>query len=117
MAKIERFEDLEIWNEAIVVGVKIYKLCETGKLKNDFSAKDPPTTPIQFLVPGTPAPVEISERSSGLLVARHKKTRTATAPTIIATTSFLRECFGDFPPLFLSRVVPSARQKFMSSSL
>jgi four helix bundle protein len=40
MAKIERFEDLEIWNEAIVVGVKIYKLCETGKLKNDFSAKD-----------------------------------------------------------------------------
>ena len=40
MAKIERFEDLEVWQEAIKVGVKIYKISETGKLKRDFSAKD-----------------------------------------------------------------------------
>lgn len=40
MAKIERFEDLEIWKDAIDIGVMIYKLCESGKLKNDFSAKD-----------------------------------------------------------------------------
>ena len=40
MARIERFEDLEVWQEAIKVGVKIYKLSETGKLKRDFSAKD-----------------------------------------------------------------------------
>lgn len=40
MARIERFEDLEVWQVAIKVGVKIYKLSETGKLKRDFSAKD-----------------------------------------------------------------------------
>jgi four helix bundle protein len=40
MAKITRFEDMDIWKEAVRVGVRIYKLSETGKLKNDFSAKD-----------------------------------------------------------------------------
>jgi four helix bundle protein len=40
MARIERFEDLEIWRESIQIGVKIYKLCENSLLKNDFSAKD-----------------------------------------------------------------------------
>src|SRR5450432_2415328 len=40
MAKILQFEDLQIWKEAIRVGVEIYKIAETGKLKRDFSAKD-----------------------------------------------------------------------------
>ena len=40
MAKITRFEDLDIWKEAVRVGVRIYKLSETGKLRRDFSAKD-----------------------------------------------------------------------------
>ena len=40
MAKIERFEDLEIWKESIQIGVKVYQLCEQTSLKNDFSAKD-----------------------------------------------------------------------------
>ena len=40
MGHIAQFEDLEIWEEAVRVGVRIYKLSETGKLKRDFSAKD-----------------------------------------------------------------------------
>ncbi len=40
MAKIERFEDLEIWKDAIRIGVQIYKITEEGKLQKDFSAKD-----------------------------------------------------------------------------
>jgi len=40
MAKITRFEDLDIWKEAVRVGVRIYKLSEMGKLRRDFSAKD-----------------------------------------------------------------------------
>jgi four helix bundle protein len=40
MAKIERFEDLQIWKEAIAIAVAIYKLTSTGKLEKDFSSKD-----------------------------------------------------------------------------
>jgi len=40
MAKIERFEDLDLRNEAIVIGVEIYKLTSVGKLEKDYSSKD-----------------------------------------------------------------------------
>ena len=40
MAKIERFEDLEIWKEAVAIGVDIYHLTSGGKLEKDYSAKD-----------------------------------------------------------------------------
>ena len=40
MAKIERFEDLELWKEAVKMGVSIYKLTEEGKMARDFSARD-----------------------------------------------------------------------------
>ena len=40
MAKIERFEDLDLWKEAIVIGVEIYKLTSVGKLEKDYSSKD-----------------------------------------------------------------------------
>ncbi len=40
MAKIETFEDLEIWNKAIDLYVEVYTKCENSSLKNDFSAKD-----------------------------------------------------------------------------
>ena len=75
-----------------------------------------PTTPTQFRVEANPAPVEISDRSSGLLVTRDRKTSTAKTPTITATTSFSLECLAALPLFFLSSVVPSARQKLISSS-
>src|SRR6478609_7698490 len=40
MAKIERFEDLHLRHEAIVIGVEIYKLTSVGKLEKDYSSKD-----------------------------------------------------------------------------
>lgn len=40
MARIERFEDLEVLKEAVAIGVDIYKLTSMGKLKKDFGAKD-----------------------------------------------------------------------------
>lgn len=40
MAKIETFEDLEIWNKAIDLYVEVYSKCESGNLKNDYAAKD-----------------------------------------------------------------------------
>ncbi len=40
MATILRFEDLEIWNEAVKIGVEIYKLTSRDKLERDFSSKD-----------------------------------------------------------------------------
>ncbi|SDL29563.1 four helix bundle protein [Catalinimonas alkaloidigena] len=40
MAKIERFEDLQIWQDAAKVAVEMYQLSEIGRLKNDFGAKD-----------------------------------------------------------------------------
>jgi four helix bundle protein len=40
VAKIERFEDLEVWQKAATIGINVYILSEKGKLKNDFGAKD-----------------------------------------------------------------------------
>jgi len=40
MAKIERFEDLDLWKEAVVLGVEIYRLTSIGKLEKDYSSKD-----------------------------------------------------------------------------
>jgi four helix bundle protein len=40
MARIEWFEDLEIWKEAVAIGVDIYNLTSKGKLQNDFSIRD-----------------------------------------------------------------------------
>jgi four helix bundle protein len=40
MARIERFEDLEIWKEAVSIGVDIYNLTSKGKLEKDFASKD-----------------------------------------------------------------------------
>ena len=40
MAKIESFEDMDIWKEAVKVAVKIYKITSEGKLEKDFRAKD-----------------------------------------------------------------------------
>jgi four helix bundle protein len=40
MSKINRFEDLAIWKEAVVIGVDIYRLTSKGKLRRDFSAID-----------------------------------------------------------------------------
>lgn len=40
MAKIETFEDLDIWKKARNLYVEVYKVCEQTQLKNDFSAKD-----------------------------------------------------------------------------
>ncbi len=38
--KIERFEDLDLWNEAVDIGVEIYKLTSSAKLERDYSSKD-----------------------------------------------------------------------------
>ena len=40
MARIKRFEDLEVWKEAVKMGVSIYKVTEEGKMAKDFSARD-----------------------------------------------------------------------------
>jgi len=40
MAKIERFEDLKIWQSAVQIAIDIYKVADTGKLKVDFGTKD-----------------------------------------------------------------------------
>lgn len=40
MAKYERFEDLPVWQHAIRIGVRIYKLIESEKLEKDYRAKD-----------------------------------------------------------------------------
>jgi four helix bundle protein len=39
-AKIETFEDLEIWKKAIDLYVDVYSLSGKGTLRTDFSAKD-----------------------------------------------------------------------------
>jgi hypothetical protein len=36
MAKIERFEDLEIWKIASSIAVEIYFLCDKEPLKSDW---------------------------------------------------------------------------------
>ncbi len=39
--KVERFEDLELWQHASSIAIDIYNLCEENpKLKNDWGAKD-----------------------------------------------------------------------------
>jgi len=40
MAKVERFEDLKVWKEAVEIAVDIYSVCKEGKLKTDFGTKD-----------------------------------------------------------------------------
>ena len=40
MAKIESFEEMEIWKDAVKIAVKIYKITSVGKLERDFRAKD-----------------------------------------------------------------------------
>jgi four helix bundle protein len=40
MAKIERFEDLEIWKIANSIAVDIYFLCDKEPLKSDWGMKD-----------------------------------------------------------------------------
>lgn len=40
MAMIERFEDLDIWKEAVAMGVQIYLITESGRMAKDFSARD-----------------------------------------------------------------------------
>jgi four helix bundle protein len=40
MARIERFEDLEIWKEAVAIGLDIYGITSRGKLERDYSSKD-----------------------------------------------------------------------------
>ena len=40
MAKVERFEDLKVWQKATQIAIEIYKISETDKLKNDFGTKD-----------------------------------------------------------------------------
>jgi four helix bundle protein len=39
MAKIEKFEDMDLWREAVSIGVDIYNLISKGKLETDFSSK------------------------------------------------------------------------------
>jgi len=40
MGTIKQFEDLEIWKEATDIAINIYRISESGKLKNDFGMKD-----------------------------------------------------------------------------
>ena len=40
MTKTERFEDLDLWKDAVKMGVLIYKINEEGKMARDFSARD-----------------------------------------------------------------------------
>ncbi|MES2274523.1 MAG: four helix bundle protein [Bacteroidota bacterium] len=40
MAKIHRFEDLEIWKMAVAIAVEVYILCDSEPLKSDWGMKD-----------------------------------------------------------------------------
>ncbi len=40
MAKFDRFEDLNVWQNAIEIGVKIYVLVEILTISKDFRARD-----------------------------------------------------------------------------
>ena len=40
MAKIESFEELDIWKEVVKIAVRIYKITSEGKMEKDFRAKD-----------------------------------------------------------------------------
>ncbi len=39
-AKISQFEDLEVWKDSVKIAADLYKLTETGKIKNDWGMKD-----------------------------------------------------------------------------
>ena len=40
MAKIERFEDLEVWKKASEIAIEVYTLTSSGKLSKDYGLKD-----------------------------------------------------------------------------
>lgn len=40
MPKVEKFEDLNVWKQAVKIAVEIYKLSSSGMLSKDYSAKD-----------------------------------------------------------------------------
>lgn len=40
MGKVERFEDLKVWQSAIKIAVSVFQTCDGGKLKTDFGTKD-----------------------------------------------------------------------------
>jgi four helix bundle protein len=40
MSKIEQFEDLEIWQEAIDIALNIYNIVKLDKIKNDYGLRD-----------------------------------------------------------------------------
>lgn len=40
MAKVDKFEDLEIWKIAIAIAVDVYLLCDSEPLKSDWGMKD-----------------------------------------------------------------------------
>jgi four helix bundle protein len=40
MSRIERFEDLPIWKDALEIGVDIYRMTSAGALAKDFSSRD-----------------------------------------------------------------------------
>ena len=40
MPKVEKFEDLNVWKQAVKIAVEIYKLSSQGMLSKDYSAKD-----------------------------------------------------------------------------
>jgi four helix bundle protein len=40
MAKVDRFEDLDIWKMAVAIAVEVYLLCDNEPLKSDWGMKD-----------------------------------------------------------------------------
>ncbi len=40
MARVERFEELKIWQKAVEIALDIFKISDVGPLKSDFSTKD-----------------------------------------------------------------------------
>lgn len=40
MAKVERFEDLEVYKKATAIAINIYKVCADGRLKSDYGTRD-----------------------------------------------------------------------------
>jgi four helix bundle protein len=38
--KIKSFEDLPLWKKAAAFAIEVYRISETGKMKNDFGSKD-----------------------------------------------------------------------------
>ena len=40
MARVERFEELKIWQKAVEIALDIFNISDVGSLKSDFSTKD-----------------------------------------------------------------------------